>query len=245
MNRPYVLTVAGHDPSGGAGLNADTKSFEQNLVQGLSVCSALTVQDESIFKAVHWTDQPLVLNQLNTLLDRYPIKYAKIGLIQSFDSLYKILITLNQSDVKVIWDPILNSSSGFNFHNKTEEIKEIIRLCYLVTPNREEIVTLSKESNPEKGAKKLSIYTNVLLKGGHAKNHANDLIFTKGKLVQEFFGEKLKGFSKHGTGCVLSAVITANLALGYSMADACSEAKKYVERFIISNNSRLGNHFDI
>ncbi len=245
MNRPYVLTIAGHDPSGGAGLNADIKSFEQNLVQGFSVCSALTVQDENIFKAVNWVDYKFILEQLNTLLDRYPIKYAKVGLIESFDVLYKTLITLNQSGVKVIWDPILSASSGFNFHDEIDEIEKIIRLCFLVTPNREEIITLSGKEIPEDGAKKLSTYSNILLKGGHAKSHANDLIFTKRAITKEFFGEQFKGFSKHGTGCVLSAVITANLALGYSLTDACSEAKKYVERFIISNNSRLGNHFDI
>ena len=245
MNRPYVLTIAGHDPSGGAGLNADTKAFEQNLVQGLSVCTAITIQDEDIFKSVDWVPEKTIIDQLKICLNRYPISFAKIGLIESFDILYKILITLNQAGVKVIWDPILTSSSGFNFHNETTDIMNVMRLCYLITPNREEIIKLTEEKNPELGAKNLSNLTKVLLKGGHARNHANDLLFENQVLTNEFTGEQLSGFSKHGTGCVLSAVITADLALGYSLADACSEAKKYVERFIISNNSRLGNHFDI
>ncbi len=245
MRRPYVLTIAGHDPSGGAGLNADTKTFEQNLVQGLSVCTALTVQDEFKFLDVKWVDHTTIQAQLNALLDRYPIQYAKIGLIESFDVLYTLLIALNQSGVKVIWDPILKSSSGFKFHEGSEEILDIVRLCYMVTPNREEIEGLTGYTNPEEGASFLSKTCKVLLKGGHAEKHANDILYDQGSIENEFFGERFKATGKHGTGCVLSAAIAANLSLGYSLSDACSEAKKYVERFIQSNNTRLGNHFDI
>ena len=94
--RPYCLTIAGFDPSGGAGVLADIKTFEQNKVQGLAVITANTIQTEDSFEKINWIEESMVVDQLMTLLNRYEIKFVKIGLIQSGEFLEKIISLLNK-----------------------------------------------------------------------------------------------------------------------------------------------------
>src|SRR5690606_20335086 len=114
----FILTIAGHDPCGGAGITSDIKTFEAHGLYGLSVCTAITVQNDIEFKACHWISTENVLSQITILFDRYPIHIVKIGIVKSWQSLKHILDKLHQlnSEVKIILDPILKASAGFNFH---------------------------------------------------------------------------------------------------------------------------------
>lgn len=242
----YLLSIAGFDPSGGAGVLADIKTFEANKVHGLAVCTAITFQNDEQFEGVNWVKQEDIIRQIEVLLKKYTVKWVKIGLIENLAVLKTIVSYIKEHDeeINIIWDPIFKASAGFVFHSELDR-KDLIDVCidtHLITPNLEEIQKMIPEMEAEAGAEFISNYCNVLLKGGHSKdNKANDLLFDrKGQTV--FEGTKAET-DKHGTGCVLSSAILANLAKGYDIIDACKEGKEYVTDFIKSDASLLGFHY--
>ena len=138
-NRPYVLTIAGHDPSGGAGLNADIKTMEALGVQGLSVCTAITYQTEDSFNDVAWLSTKKIKKQLMPLLERYQIDFVKIGIMEDISTLKWILRTLRSynPDILILWDPVLKTSTGFKLQKKisTSTLREILEQIDVFTPN--------------------------------------------------------------------------------------------------------------
>lgn len=244
--RNYVMSIAGLDPSGGAGLLADIKTFEQHKVYGLSVSTASTIQTENEFYSVQWEELQDVLKAVTILLDTYPVKVVKTGIVPSFDFLLQLVsyIKKTNSEIKIIVDPIIKSSTNFDFQNKISK-KELIKVLaniFLITPNLQEAMLLTNSSNAEDAAKELSGHCNVLLKGGHNKNAVGlDHLYIEGKCIS--LEPVLKGLSeKHGSGCVLSAAIASHLANGSDLEISCIRAKRYIEQFLSSTNSLLGFH---
>lgn len=244
--RPCVLTVAGFDPSAGAGILADIKTFEINKVYGQAVSTSLTYQNEKEFIAVDWVNGQDILRQIDVLSRVRTFEWVKIGLVQSLDSLEIILkhLTELRPDCKIIWDPILKASAGFTFHEQTdyEQLARILCRVYLITPNLNEIRVLMPDRDDLAAARELSRYCNVMLKGGHGMEKATDLLIEISGRESYFKGEKLP-YEKHGTGCIFSAAILTNLAKGYELGDACREAKEYVTDYIRSHESLLGFHY--
>jgi len=244
--RPNILTIAGFDPSNGAGLTADVKTFETLKCYGLSVCTANTVQDDVELKRCHWISVDVILDQIEVLFKRFQIDYIKIGIVENWETLSLLvekLLELN-SEVKIVLDPVLKSSSNFNFHSSNNEmLDKILSKVYLLTPNYNEIQQLYPEKNIEVTIKHISSKTNLFLKGGHNENAiGKDILFTsEGK--QFSLNPKLKNCTeKHGSGCVLSSAITSYLALGFPLLKACYRGKRYTEKFLSSNKSLLGFH---
>lgn len=242
--RPYCLTVAGFDPTAGAGVLADTKTFEMLEVYGMGIITSNTLQTDSLFIDVEWIDVEMIKRQLETLLKNYDFKALKIGLVKNFEMLHQIISVSKKinPDLKIVWDPILKSSSGFNFHAKNSlELSFLEENCTLITPNWNEFETLWG-TDPEI-LKERKLKTAILIKGGHRQEKTGcDLLFEKGNYT-EISGTSFHGKSKHGTGCVLSAAIAANLAKGGSLIESCVLAKTYVEKFILSNDLNLGYHY--
>lgn len=236
FSRPYVLTIAGHDPSGGAGLVADAKTFEQHKVYGFSVCTANTVQTENKFFATNWINPDLVIAQLEALLKEYRIEFFKIGIIESRDLLIRVLDCIEKYCEKpfVIWDPILSASAGGSFHQSINKLENITRRMSLITPNRTEAKQLFGDEIPRSAT--------LLLKGGHGDGvDSNDVLY-EGGLKQVISGKRFFEFDKHGTGCILSAAILSNIALGLSLFDACLKGKEYLTKSLISNSTLLAFH---
>lgn len=244
--RPNIVTIAGFDPSNGAGLTADIKTFETLKCYGLSVCTANTVQNDEVFKACHWMPVEVILNQIEVLFIRFEIDYIKIGLIESWQTLSVVidkLLELNPS-VKIVLDPILKSTSEFEFHTSNiERLDEILSKIYVLTPNYNEIQQLYPEKNIEETIRHISSKTNLFLKGGHHPTKlGKDVLFIKDG-AQFSINPKLNNCSeKHGSGCVLSSAITSYLALGFPLLKACYRGKRYTEKFLSSNKSLLGYH---
>lgn len=241
----YVLSIAGFDPSGGAGILADVKTFEANGVYGLGVCSALTFQNDVEFENVEWISEEKIISQIKILHKRFDFQFVKIGLIENLDVLQTVIeyCKLNIANCQLIWDPILKASAGFIFHKniQREKLESICKQLFLITPNREEIKIFFPGKSEIDGAKYLSRFCNVLLKGGHNKNdNVDDILFYEDKQVV-IKGERLPN-EKHGSGCVLSSAITANLAKGKNLEDSCRDAKRYVEKYLKSNDGLLGFH---
>jgi hydroxymethylpyrimidine/phosphomethylpyrimidine kinase len=158
--RPNVLSIAGFDPSSGAGILADIKTFEQCDVYGMGVVSALTYQNDNSFERVDWIELPKIIEQIEVLQKRFQFEYIKIGLIENLEILNQLIsyLTSHISHPKIIWDPILKASAGFEFHKKINQnlLEGICNELYLITPNIPEALQLAEDTSAEKNAIYLS-----------------------------------------------------------------------------------------
>lgn len=244
--RPYILSIAGFDPSGGAGVLADVKTSESIGVYGLAVTTCITYQNDTEFDGVHWLSKKKIKKQLYPVLKAYKIQYVKIGLIENLETLSEIieLLLSYNKQIKIIWDPILRASAGFDFHKKIDEklVTHIFESIQFVTPNWHEVRLLANEKDVVIGAEKIAQKCNVYLKGGHnIETPATDMIWLNKKL-DILHPESVTELTKHGTGCVLSSALAAYLALGHPLHKACELAKAYTFKFLISNETNVGYH---
>ncbi len=250
-SRPNTLSIAGFDPSSGAGLTADIKTFEALKCYGLAVCTANTIQDDNTFIECHWVDVEVVIEQLDVLLERFDITFVKIGVIQNWKVLHRIVNFLAEKNknIKIVLDPVLKSSSDFDFHDALvqadlkNEFDQVLDKIYLITPNYQEIEALYMDETMEETIKKIASKTHLLLKGGHKKEAiGTDELFTKDGKHFILHPKGNNNSEKHGSGCVLSSAITAYLALGLPLLKSCFRAKRYTEKVLSSNKNLLGYH---
>ncbi|WP_370900268.1 hydroxymethylpyrimidine/phosphomethylpyrimidine kinase [Chryseobacterium gossypii] len=241
--RPFVMTVAGYDPSGGAGLLADIKTMEQLEVMGLGVCTAMTLQTESRFLNLEWRPLDEILRTIEVLMESYPVKAVKIGIVKDASMLAGILNTIRSCDplVKVVWDPVLKSTSDFVFFDMETLpfLRELLKKIDLITPNYPEYKILKENGLfPEQ-----EDLAPVLVKGGHREDRpGTDILMEKGNTVSLEIREDFVYYSKHGSGCVLSSAIAGWLSKGNTLEEACRNGKLYIEKFLKSNPSLLGFH---
>lgn len=243
--RPYVLTIAGFDTSSGAGLTADIKTFEQLKVYGLAVCTGTTLQTEDNFVSVEWRKISDVKKEIAVLLKAYPVKAVKFGIVPSFGFLNQLVHFIKEinSGIKIIIDPVWKSSTGFVLNDNHLVLKpDFLKQVELITPNVHEFDLMRGDKNDERFIDEFTQHSNLLLKGGHKlERTGTDTLYTKNFSTDLIsFGENIS--PKHGSGCVLSAAITAYIALGKDLGEACAFAKLYTEKFLNSNNSLLGYH---
>ncbi|MEK6691926.1 MAG: bifunctional hydroxymethylpyrimidine kinase/phosphomethylpyrimidine kinase [Nitrospirota bacterium] len=243
-----VLTIAGSDPSGGAGIQADLKVFSSFGVYGMAVISALTAQNTEGIYDIMDVPPEFVDNQLISVLRDMNIDAVKTGMLYSPEIIEIIRRVFNDYKIKnLVVDPVIKSSTGTLLikEGAIEKIKKtLFPLATIVTPNIYEASVLSgisiKDINEMKQAAKilkdLGAET-VIITGGHLEDEAIDILYD-GKEFFEMKGEKIKG-TYHGSGCVYSAAITAYLALGYSIKDSALRAKDFVTK-AIKNSYSLG-----
>ncbi|CEJ71813.1 Hydroxymethylpyrimidine/phosphomethylpyrimidine kinase [Chryseobacterium oranimense G311] len=243
--RPFVMTIAGFDPSGGAGVLADIKTFEQLGVMGLSVCTAMTVQTESRCLSLEWRPLDEIITTISILMKDYPVEAVKIGIVKDATFLEKIVETvrLYHAGVKIIWDPVLKSTSEFSFFDleNLPLLTNVLKKIDLITPNYNEYNVLQKYDLFNTSGNSCA----VLVKGGHRNDKiGTDILICQGKETSlEPDSHDSSGFySKHGSGCVLSSAIAAHLAKGETLEAACRKGKLYIEKFLKSNPSLLGFH---
>ncbi|WP_026976767.1 hydroxymethylpyrimidine/phosphomethylpyrimidine kinase [Flavobacterium tegetincola] len=243
----YILTIGGHDPSGGAGLTSDIKTFEAHGLYGLSVCTAITVQNDIAFVQCDWISIEVILAQINLLFERFPLDVVKIGIVESWQNLSIITKQLRKlnSEIKIILDPVLKASSGFDFHHSEslDFLDKVLSDCYMVTPNYEEIQSLYPDKSVDETIAYISDRTNIYLKGGHRtyKKGWDFLYFNK--IIQLNIPPLAEVVSeKHGSGCVLSSSLASAIALGLTIEEGAFHAKKYTEGFLNSDLSLLGVH---
>lgn len=243
--KPYVMSLAGLDPSGGAGLLADIKTFEAHGLTGFGVCTALTVQTDSEFLGVEWAPADRIIAQAIPLLEKFPVQFCKVGLIAHPEVLLEVLPALRaiRPGLRFILDPVLKASAGYIFHaTLTAQWKAILPELMLLTPNNEEAIAMSGLPDGAKGAQQLSASCAVLLKGGHRTDKPgwDTLYYDNG--YTEFPPATADALPKHGSGCVLSAAVTAALAKGLSLPEACYAAKNYTLNYLQSSPGLLGHH---
>ncbi|ABG57533.1 hydroxymethylpyrimidine/phosphomethylpyrimidine kinase [Cytophaga hutchinsonii] len=244
LEKPYVLSIAGLDPTAGAGILADVKTFTATGSYGFAVATCLTAQTEDTCEHVQWFSVKEITTQLKPLLENYPIAVTKLGAMKDLvmtEALIDFVLEYNP-DMKFVLDPILSTSSGKEFMKLNADIKELLSKVYLLTPNYPEIQMLTENQNALEAAMVLSMHTNVYLKGGHSNEEILvDRLFVEG-VMTEFPKQRNAIAKKHGSGCVLSSSIASFLAQGKSLAEASEEAAKYMCGFFSSTETKLGIH---
>ncbi|MFV0504255.1 MAG: bifunctional hydroxymethylpyrimidine kinase/phosphomethylpyrimidine kinase [Lachnospirales bacterium] len=239
-----VLTIAGSDCSGGAGIQADLKTITCHGLYGMSAITALTAQNTTGVQGIFEVDADFLGEQLDSIFTDIPPDAIKIGMVSSvalIEVIAKKLIQYNGKNIVV--DPVMVSTSGSTLISKEaiEILKEkLIPLATLVTPNipEAEILTSSEIKNEKKmmsAAKFLGdkYKSAILCKGGHNVEDANDLLYVEGKHTW-FYGKKINNPNTHGTGCTLSSAIASNLAMGKNVNESIENSKKYISGTLVS-----------
>jgi len=244
LEKPYVLSIAGLDPTAGAGILADVKTFAATGSYGFAVATCLTAQTEDICEHVQWLSVKEITTQLKPLLENYPIEVTKLGAMKDtamIESLIDYVLSV-KPDMKFVLDPILSTSSGKEFMKLNADIKSLLSKIYLLTPNYPEIQMLTGDQNALEAAMILSMHTNVYLKGGHSNEEALvDRLFVQGEMT-EFPKQRNAISKKHGSGCVLSSSIASFLAQGNTLQEASEKASQYMCGFFSSSETKLGLH---
>ena len=246
-----ALTIAGSDPSGGAGIQADLKTFSRLRVYGMSVITALTAQNTSGVAGVMEVPAAFVARQLDAVLTDIRVDAVKTGMLWSAGTVEVVAEKIKQYQIRnLVVDPVIASTSGVPLLD-TDAVhtlsRRLLPLALVVTPNRHEAEiltgkTMSTPDDMEEAA--LQIHAMgaqfVLIKGGHwPGNDATDVLFD-GKDFSYLRAERVQSRNTHGTGCVLSAAITAELAAGKGVKEAVEQAKSFITE-AIRNGLSLGS----
>ncbi|MBS1565612.1 MAG: hydroxymethylpyrimidine/phosphomethylpyrimidine kinase [Bacteroidetes bacterium] len=245
---PIALSIAGFDPSGGAGLLADAKTFEACGVYGFGVVSALTWQNDIRFERVEWITPEKIIRQMAVLHERFPLRYVKIGLVESLPVLLTITDWLLERTpgVTIVWDPVLKASAGFSFHEQVNAalFARLLPRIACITPNKPEAQQLFGPQQLHETLLEQSRHTAVYLKGGHDEDahYSRDVLYYR-QSGYPFSNPRLPKGEKHGSGCVLSSALTAQLALGHDMSAAAKLANAYTHRFLSGSDTLLGHHY--
>lgn len=233
-----VLTIAGSDCSGGAGIQADIKTITMHGLYAMSAITALTAQNTTGVYGILDSTPEFLAQQLDCIFtDIYP-DAVKIGMVSDAGLIRTIAEKLAEYKAKnIVLDPVMVSTSGFRLlKDEAQEalMKELMPLADVVTPNIPEAEVLSGISiegsrDMERSAEEIAKNYGgaVLVKGGHGTSTANDLLWENGKGVW-FPGERIESTNTHGTGCTLSSAIASNLAMGQTLKEAVRCAKEYL-----------------
>ena len=248
MDRPKVLVVAGYDQSAGAGVLSDVKTLEAHGVYGYAVCTGLTYQNERRISKVQWMAVKDIMEQIDLCFEDADFPWVKMGITESMEVAAAIIdhIRVHSDGVKVILDPVVRASSGADFWEGSAGWEELAARCYVITPNWQEIGWLYP--GEDIGARCAGLTRerdlHIYVKGGHHPLHTGrDYLWSRGEVtVLEAMAGTREVSAKHGSGCVLSSALAANLALGYSLPVAAERSKRYIERFLTSNKTLLGWH---
>jgi hydroxymethylpyrimidine/phosphomethylpyrimidine kinase len=233
---PRALSIAGSDPSGGAGLQLDLQVFACHGVHGMAVPTALTVQTTKAVERVLPVFPNALSQQLAALLADLRPDAIKIGMLGTDDIVLQVALLLERDEIPRIVDPVLQASDGSYLLERRawpNLLKRLIAGAALVTPNLDEADALTGTRDPQGAAAQLlELGANaVLIKGGHATGPPDDLLATPGG-SHWLRGTLQHGDPVHGTGCALSSAITARLARGESLETAVEGAKRFTERAI-------------
>ena len=238
-----ALTIGGSDPTGGAGIQADLKTFKSFGVYGLSIPTALTAQNTNGVTGIYDLPSGFFSNQLDTLLKDIKPDALKTGMLSSSEIIKIIAEKIKQYSLKnLVIDPVTVSSTGVPLvnDNALEFMKDyLFPLAKVITPNIYEAslftgINIQDEEDMKKAAIKLKGFGSetVIITGGHLERQTIDLLLYEGEFLS-LQREKIEG-EYHGTGCVFSSAITACLALGYDVRETSVKANEFVWKAIKS-----------
>jgi hydroxymethylpyrimidine/phosphomethylpyrimidine kinase len=239
--KPVALTIAGSDPSGGAGIQADLKTFHRFGVYGVSAITLLTVQNTTRVSSVDPLDPRYVAQQLEAILEDIPPDAAKTGALGSARIIETVAGYAAEFSFPLVVDPVMISKHGAALmadDARQELSRRLLPCASLVTPNLQEAELLAEMkvndlASMEQAARRIADLgpKAVLVKGGHLGEDAVDLLYAEGQ-VECFAARRIDTRNTHGTGCTYSAAITAELAKGAYLVQAIRAAKEFITRAI-------------
>ena len=238
-----VLTVAGSDSGGGAGIQADLKTFRALEVFGTCAITCITAQNPHRVSAIQSVTPAMVTAQIERVFEAFPVRAVKTGMLDNAGTIGAVAAAIRRHRLRrVVVDPVMIASSGARLlrRDAVAALTELLPQALLVTPNLTEAEGLlgqRVESLDEmrEAARALAAQYGAafLVKGGHRRGDRRVVdVLCDGRDLYEFSAARLTGIKTHGTGCVLSAAITANLALGAGLVESVARAKQFVTRAI-------------
>jgi hydroxymethylpyrimidine/phosphomethylpyrimidine kinase len=237
---PRVLAIAGSDSGGGAGIQADLKTFSALGCYGMTAITALTAQNTRGVRAIHSVPDEMLRDQIDAVVEDIGVDAVKIGMLHSPGIVRTVADAIDRHGLQpVVLDPVMMSTSGARLIDddaKTVLVDELFRRAALVTPNLDEAALLvgrplAGEADMEAAAREMLAMgaRAVLLKGGHlAGDTVSDLLLARGAQALWMRAPRIVTANTHGTGCTLSSAIAAHLALGAELAHAVELARGYV-----------------
>lgn len=233
-----VLTIAGSDSSGGAGIQADLKTITAHKMYGMSVITALTAQNTTGVYGIMEATPEFVGNQIDCIFTDIVPDSVKIGMVSNSDIIKVIAGKLKEYGAKnIVVDPVMVSTSGCRLISEEAQntlVTELLPLGTVITPNIPESEVLcgfeiKNEEDMIRAAEKISDFTGgaVLVKGGHLVNDAVDYLYSD-KSRSWYKSERINNPNTHGTGCTLSSAIACNLAAGCTLEKSIQNAKAYL-----------------
>ncbi|PUA38048.1 bifunctional hydroxymethylpyrimidine kinase/phosphomethylpyrimidine kinase [Paenibacillus elgii] len=233
-----VLTIAGSDCSGGAGIQADLKTFSAHGVFGMSVIVSVVAENTSRVIDIQDVRPDMIEKQIDAVFEDIDVDAVKIGMLSQPDCMEAVAGKLKQyAPVNIVLDPVMYAKNGCPLMNPDAIdtlIEKVIPFADLLTPNipeAEKIAGMSIHNVEDMKKSAEAIYRmgckNVLVKGGHASGSALDILFD-GERFYTFDAPRIDTKNTHGTGCTYSAAIASNLALGCSLQEAVHRAKEYI-----------------
>lgn len=243
-----VMTIAGSDCSGGAGLQADLKTFQHFGLHGLTAVTCIVSETANIVRRVDPVDPAMMEDQILLMLEAFPLTVVKTGMLGSAEHVRRVAEIFKQHPgIKLVIDPVMVASTGASLLEPDAVqtyISALLPLAHVITPNLPEAATLlgksiDTPSEMEAAAMILSrtFGCSVLLKGGHLDlPECTDLLWENGNL-HRFSSPRLNVKASHGTGCTLAAAVASGLVLGKSLPEAVSHAKDYLNHTLATSYS--------
>ena len=243
MTIPVALTIAGSDSGGGAGIQADLKTFHAFGVFGTSALTAITAQNTRGVTAVHAVPGEIVRAQVHAVATDFEVRACKTGMLATRELVELVGHVIREERLpNYVLDPVMVATSGDRLLDQDAEkaiLEHLLPLCAVVTPNLDEAAILVGSAVASEAGMRAAARTlaergarAVLLKGGHLHGDAIVDVFYDGNAFTDFRKQKIATTSTHGTGCTLSAGIAAGLALGKPILQAVSDALAFVDRAI-------------
>lgn len=242
MKLPVALTIAGSDSGGGAGIQADLKTFAALGVHGTSVLTALTAQNTLTVTAIHDVPQDFIRAQLEAVVTDLHPAAAKTGMLSTPQTIATVAGSIRELAIpNLVVDPVMVAKGGAKLlrDDAVEALRSLLLpLATVITPNLPEaevllgrsIATLEERRAAARDLRALGAQA-VVVKGGHAEGDATDVLFDGADFV-ELRSERIPTGNTHGSGCVFSAAITAGLARGLSVREAVADAKRFITEAI-------------
>jgi len=241
-----VLSIAGSDSGGGAGIQADIKTFEAFGVFGTTVITVLTAQNTQGVNAVYPISSEFIKEQLKTVFDDFEISAVKIGMLFSNEIIDTVREFIKDLDIPIVFDPVFISKAGSKLLNDdaVENLKTLLPYVTITTPNLYEAEQMfGYQTNNDNLVKEIDSTTAVLIKkhiNEDQKSYTSiDILYQNGK-KQTFDTPYKETNNTHGTGCSFSSAIAANLALECSLEEAIEKAKGFIY-YAIKNGPKIGH----
>jgi len=255
MSMPIALSIAGSDSSGGAGIQADLKTFAAHQVYGASVIVALTAQNTTAVTAIHPVPADFVAAQIDAVFDDLAVEAVKIGMLATAELIETVADGLERHNAKnIVLDPVMIAASGGRLlqEDAIEALKRrLLPLCTIVTPNLPEAAALlgtamaeTEDAAAEQAQALLALGpANVLVKGGHGTGDDSvDILIGRDGRRERLVAPRIATQNTHGTGCTLSSAIASGLAHGIALNEAVALAKRYISAAIAASDAVKVGH---